>query len=147
MSSTKNPEKTKTLPKGQYGRGRYAFIWISEKIEVYSQSKKMILRHNTDIQIEESTEHDSIIKGITSSDNTIQTLITIVRGVRITILVIFAMYFFHHEWFIDEPLDNILRTHGPLGEHVEFVLQKDVATVSTPFQLPVEPCCHHTSFF
>ena len=44
-----------------------------------------------DLEIEESTEHDSIIKGITSSDNTIQTLITIVRGVRITILVIFAI--------------------------------------------------------
>ena len=56
MSSTKNPEKTKTLPKGQYGRGRYAFIWIAEKIEVYSQSKKLTLQHNTDIQIEESTE-------------------------------------------------------------------------------------------
>ena len=50
MSSTKNPEKNKTLPKGQYGRGRYAFIWIAEKIEVYSKSKKLILRHNTNVQ-------------------------------------------------------------------------------------------------
>ena len=40
MSSTKIPDKNKTLPKGQYGRGRYAFIWIADKIEVYSKSNK-----------------------------------------------------------------------------------------------------------
>lgn len=50
MSSTKNPEKNKTLPKGQYGRGRYAFIWIAEKIEVYSKNKKLVLQHNTKVQ-------------------------------------------------------------------------------------------------
>lgn len=50
MSSTKTPEKNKTLPKGQYGRGRYTFIWIAEKIEVYSKSKKLILQHNTNVQ-------------------------------------------------------------------------------------------------
>lgn len=44
-----------------------------------------------DLNIEETTEHDSIIKKITSSDNTINTLITIVRGVRITIGVIFII--------------------------------------------------------
>ena len=44
-----------------------------------------------DLNIEETTEHDSIIKNITSSDNTINTLITIVRGVRITIGVIFII--------------------------------------------------------
>ncbi|MBR5166953.1 MAG: ATP-binding protein [Salinivirgaceae bacterium] len=50
MSSTKTPEKNKTLPKGQYGRGRYAFIWIADKIEVYSKSKKLTLQHNTNVQ-------------------------------------------------------------------------------------------------
>ncbi len=44
-----------------------------------------------DLQIEETTEHDSIIKNITSSDSTITTLITIVKGVRITIGVIFIV--------------------------------------------------------
>lgn len=57
MSSTKKPQKNKTLPKGQYGRGRYAFIWISEEISVYSKSKRLILRHNTDIHTEEITEN------------------------------------------------------------------------------------------
>lgn len=57
MSSTKKPQKNKTLPKGQYGRGRYAFIWISEEISVYSKSKRLILRHNTDIHTEDITEN------------------------------------------------------------------------------------------
>lgn len=56
MSSTKKPEKNKTLPKGQYGRGRYAFIWIADKIEVYSKSKKLILQHNTKVQTDAVTE-------------------------------------------------------------------------------------------
>lgn len=44
-----------------------------------------------DLEIEESTEHDSIIKTITSKDSTISTLITIVKGVRITIGIIFIV--------------------------------------------------------
>ena len=56
MSSTKNPQKNKTIPKGQYGRGRYAFIWIAESIEVYSKSKKLILKHSTDIQTTKAKE-------------------------------------------------------------------------------------------
>lgn len=44
-----------------------------------------------DLKIEESTEHDSIIKKITSKDSTISALITIVRGVRITVGVIFII--------------------------------------------------------
>ncbi len=47
--------------------------------------------NDVDLQIEETTEHDSLIKNITSSDTTINTLITIVRGVRITIAVIFVI--------------------------------------------------------
>ncbi len=54
MSSTKNPRKNNTLPKGQYGRGRYAFIWISEKLYVYSKGKKLTLQHNTEIKKEDS---------------------------------------------------------------------------------------------
>ena len=44
-----------------------------------------------DLKIEETTAHDSIVKNITSSDSTITTLITIVKGVRITIGVIFIV--------------------------------------------------------
>lgn len=44
-----------------------------------------------DLQIEESTTHDSIIKKITSKDSTISALITIVRGVRITVGIIFII--------------------------------------------------------
>lgn len=44
-----------------------------------------------DLEIEETTQHDSIIKGITSSDNAITALITIVKGVRIAILIIFII--------------------------------------------------------
>lgn len=44
-----------------------------------------------DLDIDESTEHDTIIKKITSKDNTISALITIVRGVRITVGIIFII--------------------------------------------------------
>ncbi|MBR3614241.1 MAG: permease-like cell division protein FtsX [Clostridia bacterium] len=47
-----------------------------------------------DLEIEESTIHDSIIKNITSSDNTIKTLITIVSGIRMAIGVIFIVLLF-----------------------------------------------------
>lgn len=50
ISSTKNPNKDKTLPKGRYGRGRYTFIWIAKRIEVFSKGKKLTLKHNTDIE-------------------------------------------------------------------------------------------------
>ncbi len=55
ISSTKEPNKNKTLPKGQYGRGRYTFIWIAEKIEILSKGKKLTLQHNTDIQKEDES--------------------------------------------------------------------------------------------
>ena len=55
MSSTKNPRKNNTLPKGQYGRGRYAFIWISEKLYAFSKGQKLTLQHNTEIKKEDST--------------------------------------------------------------------------------------------
>ncbi len=47
-----------------------------------------------DLEIEETTIHDSIIKNITSSDNTIKTLITIVSGIRMAIGVIFIVLLF-----------------------------------------------------
>lgn len=70
MSSTKNPEKNKTLPKGQYGRGRYAFIWISDKIRVYSKSKRLILQHDTKIQTDDNdkTEEGTKIEFIGIND-------------------------------------------------------------------------------
>ena len=58
---------------------------IGAKIATEGRSEEV------DLQIEETTQHDSIIKNITSSDNTITTLITIVRGARITIGVIFIV--------------------------------------------------------
>lgn len=42
----------KTLPKGKFGRGRYTFIWISEKIEVKSGNSKVTLNHSTKIDNE-----------------------------------------------------------------------------------------------
>ena len=42
-----------------------------------------------DLNVEGNTVHNSIIKNITSKDNTISTLITIAKGVRITIGIIF----------------------------------------------------------
>lgn len=53
MSSTKKPRIYNTLPKGQYGRGRYSFIWIADQLIVYSKGKKLTLNHNTNITKEE----------------------------------------------------------------------------------------------
>ena len=47
-----------------------------------------------DLEVESTTEHDSVIKNITSSDSTIQTLITIVSGIRMAIGVIFIVLIF-----------------------------------------------------
>ena len=44
-----------------------------------------------DLEVEGSTRHDSLVKNITSNNSTISTLISIVRGVRITIGVIFLI--------------------------------------------------------
>lgn len=44
--------KGKTLPMGKFGRGRYTFIWIAEKLEILSGTKKIILHHNIQIQDE-----------------------------------------------------------------------------------------------
>lgn len=52
MSSTKQPRKS-TLPKGRYGRGRYTFIWIADKLIAYSKGKKLTLLHNTEITKED----------------------------------------------------------------------------------------------
>ncbi len=58
---------------------------IGAKIATEGRSQEV------NLDIEESTEHDSVIKEITSSDNAITALITIVKGVRIAILVIFII--------------------------------------------------------
>lgn len=52
MSSNKIHKNNKTLPKGQLGRGRYAFIWIAEKLHAFSNGEKLTLQHNTVIQKE-----------------------------------------------------------------------------------------------
>lgn len=59
ISSTKKPNKDKTLPKGRYGRGRYTFIWIAKQIEVFSKGKKLKLKHNTDIEKDSSDFNDA----------------------------------------------------------------------------------------
>lgn len=59
MSSTKKPIINNTLPKGQYGRGRYAFIWISEKLYAFSKGQKLTLQHNTEIKKEDSDFNQS----------------------------------------------------------------------------------------
>ncbi|TSC52315.1 MAG: hypothetical protein LiPW41_526 [Parcubacteria group bacterium LiPW_41] len=55
LSSSKHDlnSSNKTLPKGKFGRGRYAFIWIAEQIEILSKGKKLTLEHNTNIKEEE----------------------------------------------------------------------------------------------
>lgn len=57
MSSTKVCSENRTLPRGEYGRGRYAFIWIAEQIDVYSKSKKLTLQQDTKIRIEDIEEN------------------------------------------------------------------------------------------
>lgn len=54
ISSTKKQIKDHTLPKGQYGKGRYVFIWLSNKLYVFSKGKKLTLQHNTEIVKEDS---------------------------------------------------------------------------------------------
>ena len=54
ISSTKRPNKNKTIPKGKYGRGRYTFIWIAKQLEAFSKGKKLTLQHNTKIEKEKA---------------------------------------------------------------------------------------------
>ena len=58
---------------------------IGAKIATEGRSEQV------DLNVEGSTIHDSVIKNITSKDSTIATLITIAKGVRITIGVIFIV--------------------------------------------------------
>lgn len=58
---------------------------IGAKIATEGRSEEV------NLEIEETTSHDTLVKNIQSSDNTITTLITIVKGVRITIGVIFII--------------------------------------------------------
>ena len=53
MSSTKKPRKNITIPKGEKGRGRYTFIWVSEKLFAFSRNKKLTLQSNIEILIED----------------------------------------------------------------------------------------------
>lgn len=49
-------KNNKSLPKGKFGRGRYVFIWIADKIEILSQKKSIILDHTTNIVNKTSSE-------------------------------------------------------------------------------------------
>ncbi len=49
-SKSESKEKNKSLPMGHYGRGRYAFIWIAEKIEISSKNQKITLTHSSEIE-------------------------------------------------------------------------------------------------
>ena len=101
-SGMKNGQELMTGFEGENNVFPASFVVTLTNLELSTEIQEEIQRigariategrgEQVDLGIEESTEHDSIIKGITSSDNTIQTLITIVRGVRITILIIFII--------------------------------------------------------
>ena len=49
-SKSETKEKNKSLPMGHYGRGRYSFIWIADKIEISSKNQKIILTHSSEIE-------------------------------------------------------------------------------------------------
>jgi hypothetical protein len=55
LSSSKHDlnSSSQTLPKGKFGRGRYAFIWIAEQIEILSKGKKLTLQHDIQMKKEE----------------------------------------------------------------------------------------------
>ena len=101
-SGMKNGQELMTGFEGENNVFPASFVVTLTNLELSDEIQEEIQRigariategreEQVDLQIEESTEHDTLVKGITSSDNTISTLITIVRGVRITILVIFII--------------------------------------------------------
>ena len=65
---------------------------ITEEIErIGAKIATQDVNGEVNLEIDETTNHSTIIKNITTNDNTISTLIVLVRGVRITILIIFAI--------------------------------------------------------
>ena len=56
--------------------------------EIY---KENVIDDGVELEVKNENEHDSIIKNIVSGDNVIKTLITIVKGVRISIAVVFVI--------------------------------------------------------
>lgn len=76
LSSTKksneNKKLKKSLPRGKYGRGRYVFIWIAEKLEVFSSNQKLVLDKSTYVKPEKSKDAPAqgtvvYIKNLTNS--------------------------------------------------------------------------------
>jgi len=76
LSSTKknneNKKLKKSLPRGKYGRGRYVFIWIAEKLEIFSSMQKLVLDKNTYVKPEKSKDAPTqgtvvYIKNLTNS--------------------------------------------------------------------------------
>ncbi len=71
---------------------------LEKSEEIYNEIERIGARlategrsNDVDLEIEESTEHDSIIQEITNSDVVITTLIKIVKGVRMAIGIIFIV--------------------------------------------------------
>ena len=50
MASLKHPSHEHSLPRGQSGKGRYAFIWLCDHIDVYSGMKQLTLNKSVEIQ-------------------------------------------------------------------------------------------------
>ena len=54
MASQKCPLPDHSLPRGKSGKGRYAFIWLCDHIDVYSGVKMMTLNKSVEIQKSDS---------------------------------------------------------------------------------------------
>ncbi len=66
-----------------------------ERIGKNIAAKAVATEETVDLEVEDTTTvHESVVKKITSKDNTINTLITIAKGVRITVGVIFIILLF-----------------------------------------------------
>lgn len=101
MSSKKVPKVYNTLPKGQYGRGRYTFIWIAKQIEILSKKKKLTLQHNTDIKKED------MINEITGTEiyflkisQDFSTILSGVENLKRELLLEFGWFLYENEKYI-----------------------------------------------
>lgn len=64
LTSTKsdnNKKCKKSLPRGQYGRGRYVFIWIADHLEIFSSKQRLIL--NKDIKVKPERDETADFRG------------------------------------------------------------------------------------
>ena len=105
MDEFKSGMKNQELMTGFEGENNIfpaSFVVTLTKLEMAEEIQTEIQRigariatenreNEIDLEVEGSTRHDSLVKNITSNNSTISTLISIVRGVRITIGVIFLI--------------------------------------------------------